>query len=299
MKQMMTEQTVTKTGETKMWTASNNNSIWTIKKTEEIKESIECLIEKKAEKQIKALCEQYKDLEWLAGLIGYEDQEGIRITEIILFEQEVSGAYVELTNKGSEDMAKTKTIGWIHSHNKMGVFFSGTDIKTSSFNQVSLVVNNKFEIIGRTIIKTIWDKKVFVPLGIFTEKEEKEEEPIIKEAKSLIKEKTIPTTITFDERKDKNNHKITEYEYKTISYKEEDVDEKYKQGRRIICEICDRPINPKKLIVHEGIPFHETCLDRLEEEGKKCERCGKRTEKCECENKINLWTEDEMYGLRW
>lgn len=75
----------------------------------------------------------------MAGLIGTITKEGVYIEELKVFEQEVSGAYVEYTDKGNEEMAKTKTIGWIHSHNKMGTFFSVTDVNTSGFNIVSIV----------------------------------------------------------------------------------------------------------------------------------------------------------------
>lgn len=271
-----------------MWNASNDNNVWTIKETPEIQETIECLIEKRAEKQIKALCKQYEDLEWLAGLIGYEDEEGIRITEIKLFEQEVSGGYVELTNKGSEEMAKTKTIGWIHSHNKMGVFFSSTDVKTSSFNQVSIVVNNKFEITGRTILKTTWGKQIFVPLTIYTEREDTETDPIIKEAEEMIKKKGYNTKITFNEKREYKKSKW--YEKENISFDEKDVDEQFKDKNKIICAICNNPITMKRLVVDESIPYHDTCYDDFEEEMQEvCTKCGYLKNTCECDEEMRLW----------
>lgn len=225
-----------------MWIANANNE-WTIK-VPEIKEELKLILSKKAEKQIKALCGKYEKLEWLAGLVGYDSIDHVLITELRLYEQKARGAFVELTNDGSEQMAKDKDIiGWIHSHNTMNVFFSGTDLRTSGYNKVSLVVNNKFEFAGKMKIDTVYGE-IFVPLKVYIEKEDDDE--IIKIAEELIKEDSTYV-----------QSKVTEIIGESTM--------KYYDEEKPVCAFCERLIKKKNMVEYEGEAYHKKCLDKYQE----------------------------------
>jgi proteasome lid subunit RPN8/RPN11 len=106
--------------------------------------TITVILSNKAEMQINALLKEYKEKEWFAGLNGTKNSDKeYFISDLLIVEQEVGMATVELTDKGNEKLAKTKgIIGWIHSHNDMGSFQSGTDVKTACMFDISITVNN-------------------------------------------------------------------------------------------------------------------------------------------------------------
>lgn len=82
------------------------------------------------------------DTEWLGYLRGDYSDDGmsLHVKEIIIPKQEVTGASVVV----KEDVNNVQ--GVVHSHNSMGVFFSGTDDDyINSNNAFSLVVNKKGE----------------------------------------------------------------------------------------------------------------------------------------------------------
>lgn len=86
--------------------------------------------------KIDLLMKAYPSLEWLAYLVG--DAETLLITDLIIPEQNVTGASVHVT--GPHD--NTNVIGVIHSHNTMGAFFSGTDNTYINGNHgISVVVS--------------------------------------------------------------------------------------------------------------------------------------------------------------
>ena len=85
--------------------------------------------------------EEYKDSEWAGVIIGQtpSTKNPVFVCEtFIVPEQEVG----ETRADPKEDL---EGIGIIHSHNKMGAFFSPDDLKTASNYPISLVVNNDLQ----------------------------------------------------------------------------------------------------------------------------------------------------------
>lgn len=74
---------------------------------------------------------KYPDLEWAGDLIGefITNENLYKITDFIIFEQEVTGASVH-----RKETISSKTIGLIHSHNKMKAYFSAKDDSDSNPN---------------------------------------------------------------------------------------------------------------------------------------------------------------------
>ena len=91
--------------------------------------------------KIITLLNKYPNLEWGAYLVGEEKGDECIVEDIILMKQEVTGTTVEFVE---EDFPE-KCIGWLHSHNTMNVFLSGTDEATAMQYKITLVVNNKLE----------------------------------------------------------------------------------------------------------------------------------------------------------
>ena len=85
--------------------------------------------------------EEYKDSEWAGVIIGQtpSKKNPVFVCEtFIVPEQEVGEAR-------ADPKENLEGISIIHSHNKMGAFFSPDDIKTASNYPLSLVVNNDLE----------------------------------------------------------------------------------------------------------------------------------------------------------
>lgn len=198
-------------------------------------------ITEKAVNQIRTLLEKYEKLEWMAALIGTETEEKTTIEEIKIYEQEVSKCSVVLTREGNKQMNKEKnTIGWIHSHNEMGVFTSTTDLETAEWNKLTIVVNNKLEILAKKIIKLPCGRKTIIECKV--EKITEKDKEIEKQADELIKER------------------IYTYNYEntnSIYYKKgEDVESS--------CGICGMKMNWKKAVYDwgYGTKVHKKCFVR-------------------------------------
>lgn len=207
------------------------------------KEEREIHISQKATQQIQALCKEYKELEWMGGIIGTipeNEEEPIIIQEIKVFEQEVTGITVEYTDKGNEEMAKTQNlIGWIHSHNDMTVFFSNTDVETCKFNKISIVVNNKLEMKAVQTITLPCKRKTLMPCTPLI-KLNNGNNTFIQEAKKQIKEITTQPNKSWWHSKDTQNQ-LTPIEK--------------------ICGICGNEILGKYK-EHDGYLFHKGCFKR-------------------------------------
>ena len=108
----------------------------------------------------------------------------ITIQQIKLFEQEVTSVTTELTDKGNEQMANEKLIGWVHSHNTMSVFLSSVDTETANFNALSLVVNNKMEFFAKAQDTLPCGKKALLETIVILETNEDKE--IETESEKLI-----------------------------------------------------------------------------------------------------------------
>lgn len=91
--------------------------------------------------KIITLLNKYPELEWGAYLIGEEKEDEYVVEDLVLMKQEVTGTTVEFLE---EDYPKN-CIGWLHSHNSMDAFLSGTDKETAIQYAITLVVNNELK----------------------------------------------------------------------------------------------------------------------------------------------------------
>lgn len=133
------------------------------------------------------LCDKMGNLEWIAALVGTKVSDTEYLAEdFVVLDQEVHGTHSQFTAKGDTQFARMKSIGIIHSHNNMGVFFSGTDENEAVKHDVSIVTNNNGEFFGKT--------KFNLPCGGFVMKQadftfEYTVEPPSDAEVSLIKER--------------------------------------------------------------------------------------------------------------
>jgi hypothetical protein len=157
------------------------------------------------------------DKEWLALLIGGKNEKvenGIFIEDIFLPFQKVSGATCEvkdeefanelITIQKKDKKFFSSICGWIHSHNTMNVFYSGTDTSTDDdltkyFDSnkiiVSIVVNNDFNIIGKMHLKSQYGNIEFPSnVKIYNQFDEN---TIPKKLKSLFEEKVEIETFQY------------------------------------------------------------------------------------------------------
>lgn len=134
----------------------------------------------------------------------------LRITDVRIFEQEVTGGSTDLDmddiakflieeNKKGEDVSKYKL--WWHSHNTMSAYFSGTDTSTiaelgKSFDWlISIVGNHKEEFESRIDIFFPGKHTIEANLMIIGE-ERKIPKSIQEEVQKKVKEKEYPTYAT-------------------------------------------------------------------------------------------------------
>ena len=202
----------------------------------ETKSELKIQISKSVITKIKTLCAKFPDLEWMGGVYGNVVEDYFLVTGIIVYDQEVSGSTVELTDQGTIDMNYDKNIkGWIHSHNKMEVFFSETDIGTANWNKLSLIVNNKMEIIGKTLAKLTCGREMLVNCKIEIENEI--DEGFYEKIKGLITDKIT---------------KIKNLYPANVSYQE-------------ICAGCKRIVSgKKKAYSYYGEVYHKKCLKKAQ-----------------------------------
>lgn len=93
----------------------------------------------KAYSKVLALMSHF-DVEWLAYLVGRVDGETVRVTDLTVPAQRTTRSTVDEV----EEAPPQGTVGVMHSHVKMGAFFSGTDDKYINDNHdVSIVVSWK------------------------------------------------------------------------------------------------------------------------------------------------------------
>lgn len=124
-------------------------------------ESIDVFITPLVTHKIKILMENYPSLEWLAYLIGSNDD--YIIEDIYIPKQKVTGVDV---NVDVEERINTPIIGIIHSHHNMSATFSGIDHDGVNKNHdVSLLVTHK-DMIGQVRLKTECGSYVIVQANI-------------------------------------------------------------------------------------------------------------------------------------
>jgi len=122
-------------------------------------------------KKIDFLMEKFKNLEWLAYLVGKD----FYVEDLFIPDQVVSAASVNVSN--NTVISDKPTIGVIHSHHSMNIGFSGTDDAYINMNHnISILVNHQ-RIESQVRVKTpcgamkIVKGKVIVDLNInFDEK---------------------------------------------------------------------------------------------------------------------------------
>lgn len=146
---------------------------------EKLPGKVKVVIPKKVQQEIKFLCREIPNIEW-SGVLFYdivegsvEDVENLKIelkgimpkdmgtsaTTNYFFGLDVTNFIVE-----NEFDKKGYMIAHIHSHHNMSVFFSGTDsmeLKNNAKNHrfyLSIVVNNKGDIIGRLVFNSVLEK---------------------------------------------------------------------------------------------------------------------------------------------
>ena len=157
--------------------------------------------------KIQLLLREYPSTEWSAALIGEsemtETQQEITIRDMVIFEQKVTSTTVEGTNDVHN------SIGIIHSHHDMGIFFSHTDNSGGNMNNdVSIVVahsttaqNRLFDALATVRTKTpcgsyIRFDKVEMTVDTLTPCEKFEPTEWVKLAKEKIKE-SVPVVSSF------------------------------------------------------------------------------------------------------
>jgi hypothetical protein len=244
------------------------------------------LIEQKAHDKSKLLCEEYPDLEWMAGMVGnvkvIDGVKHFNVEDIVVVEQEVAGATVKATDKGNKQLSEIKNLlGWIHSHNNMDSFQSSTDVDTAYNYQLTITTNNKSHYTGQCVLKINIlgnEKEVIIPVDISIEITNEYDE-FIKQAKELISE----------EKHSVDYSKYYEGDYakyykpqgvvlrephfeKESDYEEEDYEDN--------CVICGNKVSERKAVmcVFCGNIMHKKCYNRkydYDKEGCVCPNCRK------------------------
>lgn len=93
----------------------------TVKNCSKAPEKVDVFINQLVKCKIDALMKEYKDLEWLAYLIG----ENMVVEDIYVPNQKITSTTIDKVN--CPEFNTLSVIGVIHSHNNMGTDFSNTD----------------------------------------------------------------------------------------------------------------------------------------------------------------------------
>lgn len=109
----------------------------TVKNCSKAPEKIDILISQLTKCKIDALMKEYKNLEWIAYLIGKE----IVVEDIFIPEQKITSTTIN--DVICPEYNKLSIIGVIHSHNDMGSDFSSTDNDWINQNHnISICISN-------------------------------------------------------------------------------------------------------------------------------------------------------------
>ena len=124
-------------------TAKAKESCWeveidTVSSCDKAPDTIDIFISPLAKEKIEYLMDKFKDIEWLAYLVGEETN----IKDIYIPKQKVSAGSV--TDIDSSVCNRLPIIGVIHSHHGMGNGFSGTDDSWINLNNdISLCISKE------------------------------------------------------------------------------------------------------------------------------------------------------------
>ena len=190
------------------------------------------VLSEKAQKQIKTLLRKYPEQEWLAGLRGVETESGFQIDSIFLVEQVNTSVKTDPTPAGAVEL--NKGIGWIHSHNKMGVFFSEDDRTTALNYPVSIVVNNAEDYTGKIKRQMSCGRTLMLESGVFLQYSD--DEDLLKQTEELIQKKESFSVHDFcydsPKKKGKKQKKLKDKDISLLGYEEEleDWEKEYKDN---------------------------------------------------------------------
>lgn len=156
-------------------------------------ESIVVWVYPLAKEKIELLMDEYKNIEWLAYLIG-KFGEKIEVSDIFVPNQEISTASVD--NVICKEFNDLDIVGVIHSHHSMGNGFSKTDDDYINQNHnISLCISNS-GINGHVRWETPCGSYKIVDCVVKIKTESLvDSETFIKEAKEKIKKKTYTTPV--------------------------------------------------------------------------------------------------------
>jgi hypothetical protein len=231
----------------KAWTIENNvcSECPEMEKTE-----VKVILTEKAERQINALLNAYKNNEWSAGLKGRKKDNTYYIDEIVITEQEVSGSFVELTTEGNIQLSKIKgIIGWIHSHNSMGSFQSGTDEDTATIFDLAITVNNSRDYFVRAKKRLSCNRLALAEVDFEKESDKFEDNEFLETVKPLIKER--PATYIYNNgwEETREDDGFSAYDSdKCVSCMQK---LSRRTGKREYCELCNRPAH--KFCLFDGL----------------------------------------------
>lgn len=95
--------------------------------------------------KINTLMEKKNNIEWLTFLLGYIDWDNdYAVVEDLHIPESQSVSAGDVDDIDCDDSVRRKIIGVMHSHHKMGCFFSGDDWNYLNNNHdISIVVSNK------------------------------------------------------------------------------------------------------------------------------------------------------------
>ena len=228
---------------------------------------------KTAFNKIKFLVKKYPDLEWLAAMTGkqYEEHK-FRVEDLEIVEQEVTSVHCDVTDQGRRDIAKiSNVVGWIHSHNTMKAYQSGTDVDTSHNYPLSVTINNELEFAGVVKEKIecphINVNEVFRKTTIYIPTEELNFPELENECNVKISEKKYTNVVNFDGW---GENGCSEGYYPVKQAKCDDVID----TEQFVCLICGQKIPDKKLV---------NCASCGEMMHKKCAKQDKYCPSCDAE----------------
>lgn len=114
-----------------------SNDIKVIKRCDMMpSEPVQIIFSRKVQRKIHLLMEKYKNIEWLAYLIGTD----YVVDDLFIPNQEVTSVSINVLSP----LSNKECLGVIHSHHNMGAFFSKTDEDyINSNHDVSIVVSTK------------------------------------------------------------------------------------------------------------------------------------------------------------
>lgn len=229
--------------------------------------------------KIKFLCQKFERLEWMAGLIGQEvSPRNYKVADIRVIEQEVTGSHVEATSKGRRQLAAIKgCVGWVHSHNTMGSFQSGTDVDTAGNFPVTVTVNNDMDFSGMVRMELkcphTTDMKIMKKADILVEDGSRNFPELGKQADEFVKEKVYGTQ--------------TEENMGTTAWEREQMQKRlgdYGNFKGTYCASCAQKVSRKKRAICKvcGGIAHIGCLSK---QGL-CK---------DCKDEIVQWSEAEQF----